>query len=158
MSHLNDIFPRARQEKLVVRTLDDEVLLYDLERHKAHCLSPAAAIVWKHCDGSRTPAQLAEVLETELGCPISAEAVGLILQHLQKHKLLEDIVLPEVGISRREAAKRLGIAALAIPFVTTLLAPTVAQAATCKTAGQVCTSNGECCSGICQGLKTKTCR
>ena len=40
--------PRARTEGLVVTELPDELLVYDLERHRAHCLNPTAALVFKH--------------------------------------------------------------------------------------------------------------
>ncbi|MBV9278705.1 MAG: hypothetical protein JOZ41_01360, partial [Chloroflexi bacterium] len=43
--------PRARKNGLIVRELEDEVLVYDLERHRAHCLNRAAGLVWKHADG-----------------------------------------------------------------------------------------------------------
>ncbi len=38
--------PRSRTEGLVVRQAGEELLVYDLERHRAHCLNRAAAIVW----------------------------------------------------------------------------------------------------------------
>ncbi len=37
--------PRLREEGLVVQELPEEVLVYDLARHKAHCLSPLAAAI-----------------------------------------------------------------------------------------------------------------
>ena len=40
--------PRARTEGLVVTELPDELLVYDLERHRAYCLNPTAALVFKH--------------------------------------------------------------------------------------------------------------
>jgi hypothetical protein len=45
------MFPRARAENLTVRVLGDETLVYDQERHKAHCLNATAALVWRHCNG-----------------------------------------------------------------------------------------------------------
>jgi hypothetical protein len=52
------LIPCARTEGLVVQTLADEVLVYDLERHKAHCLNHAAALIWKHCDGRTSVAEM----------------------------------------------------------------------------------------------------
>ena len=44
--------PQARPSTdFVVERLADEVLVYDLSAHRAHCLSPAAARVWALCDG-----------------------------------------------------------------------------------------------------------
>src|SRR5207248_2525045 len=36
--------PSARQDRLVVQELSDEVLVYDLDRHRAHCLNRAASL------------------------------------------------------------------------------------------------------------------
>jgi len=39
--------PRKRRDGLVVQELPEETLVYDLERHKAHCLEAASAAVWE---------------------------------------------------------------------------------------------------------------
>ena len=65
--------PRARTEGLVVRELPDELLVYDLERHRAHCLNPTAALVFKHCDGRRSVAQIARILRRELDVDAPAD-------------------------------------------------------------------------------------
>src|SRR5437016_4477048 len=57
--------PRARTEGLVVEELTDEVLVYDLQRHKAHCLNLTAAAIWKQCDGRSTAAQIADRLNRQ---------------------------------------------------------------------------------------------
>ena len=46
--------PLARRERLLVEELPDEVLVYDLDREKAHCLNRTAALIWNHCDGRTT--------------------------------------------------------------------------------------------------------
>src|ERR1044071_4757712 len=55
-------YPRARTDRLVIKELPNEVLVYDLERDRAHCLNTTAAIVWKACDGSTTPEEMAAQL------------------------------------------------------------------------------------------------
>ncbi|HJZ82776.1 MAG TPA: PqqD family peptide modification chaperone [Pyrinomonadaceae bacterium] len=50
--------PRARSENLVIRELDDETLVYDMERDEAHCLNQTAALVWQRCDGRTTATRL----------------------------------------------------------------------------------------------------
>ena len=45
--------PRARKEGLLEEAVGEELLLYDQDSHTAHCLSPIAACVWRHCDGER---------------------------------------------------------------------------------------------------------
>ncbi len=115
----------------MVTELMGEVLVYDLERHRAHCLNPAAAVVFKHCDGTRSVEELAALLERELGGPADPDCVWLALDHLGRARLLRQRVSrpKEAGrLSRRQLARRLGIAVL-LPAVTSLLAPTPAEAA-----------------------------
>jgi hypothetical protein len=159
--------PAKRTEWLVVTELLDEVLVYDLELHRVHCLNQAAAIVFKHCDGTRSVEELAVLLEREMGAPADPDCVWLALYRLGKARLLRQHVKrpPEAGrLSRRELVRRVGIAAL-LPVVTSVVAPTPAQAAaTCVTdcmgqpfgtpcsstapANCLCTCNG---AGVCIG-------
>jgi hypothetical protein len=44
-------FPCARKAGLVIQDMPDEVLVYDLDTNKAHCLNKSAAFVWRSCDG-----------------------------------------------------------------------------------------------------------
>jgi|SRR6266404_6365388 len=39
--------PRLGRERLIIDELADEILVYDLDRHKAPCLNQTAALVWK---------------------------------------------------------------------------------------------------------------
>jgi len=41
------------KKRAYVKQADGEVLIYDLERNKAHCLNNTAARVWQYCDGER---------------------------------------------------------------------------------------------------------
>ena len=59
----NHAMPRARQEKLLVHELTDEVLVYDLKRHKAHSLNKTAALVWQRCDGKSGVTEITRLLE-----------------------------------------------------------------------------------------------
>lgn len=145
--------PRARQSALVVQELAEDLLVYDQDRFKAHCLNRTAALVWKHCDGQKTTREIALALEAEVGAPVAEEMVWLALGQLEKSSLLaERVRLPvgQAGISRREVIRRVGIAAaVALPVVTSIVAPKAAQAANCLPAGQGCMTSAECCSGIC---------
>jgi hypothetical protein len=88
---------------------------------------------------------------------VHLDLVWLALDQLRKSKLLADD--PEVtaqltrrSISRREIIRRIGVGAVvALPLITSLVAPTPAQAATCVPSGQPCTTSAQCCSGLCQG-------
>ncbi len=146
--------PRARTERIIIKELQDEVLVYDMDRDKAHCLNLSAAAVWKKCDGFNTPAQIANFLRAESQANINEDFVWLALDQLARDHLLEEPLEWPAAIprlTRREAVRRIGIgAAIAIPLVTSILAPTPAQAATCLAKGASCSSPLECCSGMCR--------
>jgi hypothetical protein len=151
--------PCARQEGLIVRELPDELLVYDLVRDKAHCLNQTAALVWKSCDGETPVARIAQRLERELKAPVDERVVWYALDQLGRDHLLEvRTALPVVlaGMTRRQMVRALGVAALvALPVVTTIVAPTPAQATTCGGSGAPCTTSANCCppsicsSGFC---------
>lgn len=142
--------PTMREHGLVIDDLPDEVLIYDLERHEAHCLNRSAALVWRACDGKRPPAEIARRLTAELDAPFSEELVLLALQQLEKfHLLAQSATAPAQFplLSRRQMVRRLGIAtAVAVPLITSIVAPTAVQAATCTPSGQPCNVNVLCCS------------
>jgi hypothetical protein len=115
--------PKARTERLTVSELADETLVYDHDRQRAHCLNATAALVWRHCDGQTSVEQLAALLPQGEG----AEAVvRLALDQLSRRGLLVEKVAPLTGqarVSRREALKKLVVAAVALPAVMTIVAP-----------------------------------
>jgi hypothetical protein len=149
----------------VVKQLPDEVLVYDIARHKAHCLNQAAALIWRHCDGETRVGDVAAKLNEELGLPLDEEVVVTALDQLAKARLLEGPALrpaPDAKIQRRELLKKIGVtAAVALPLVTSLLAPT-AQASTscntfclssidCQTAASPCTTTCLLAANLCIG-------
>ena len=69
--------PQARKEELLVHDLDDETLVYDLKRHRAHSLNRSAALVWRHCDGRTTLDGMAELLKRQLSLPRDERIVHL---------------------------------------------------------------------------------
>lgn len=145
--------PLARTEGLVIQELPDEVLVYDRQRDKAHCLNQTAALVWKNCDGKTTVTNIAKRLERELKTTVDENVVWYALNQLSKDNLLVENVAPPAllaGMSRREMVRVLGVAAVvAVPLVTSIVAPTPAQAATCLPTGSSCSSSAQCCSGLC---------
>ena len=46
--------PQARRSGLIIQEVDSEILIYDQNTDKAHCLNQTAANVWKYCDGETT--------------------------------------------------------------------------------------------------------
>jgi len=150
--------PVARKEGMVVERLPDEVLVYDTGRDRAHCLNETAAFVWQQCDGRTTTKEMTRRLGEHVGATVDEKVVWLALDQLGRNYLLERRpVAPAAfaGMNRREMVRALGLAAVvAVPVVTSIVAPTPAQAVTCKGSGTPCTSSSECCppgSGVCDG-------
>ena len=138
----DDQMALARNAELIVRELPEEVLIYDLKSHKAHCLNETAAFVWNHCDGKTTAAEIAGLMEKEWHTPVRQETIWFTLKKLSKADLLqEQITLPEahIGMSRRSAVRRLGIGSLlAVPVVISVVAPTAMAGASVLAACQSC--------------------
>jgi hypothetical protein len=148
--------PQARRRGLIVEELQNEILIYDEDRDKALCLNQTAANVWKYCDGQTTVAAACNKLSSDLKAPVDEKLLWYAIDQFEKDDLLEDTIqLPPAitaGMSRRQLARTLGLAAVvAIPLVTSIVAPTAAHAASCVASGQPCTSSPQCCSGLCSG-------
>lgn len=142
-------YPRARLDCLT-KDFGGELLVYDRERNVGHCLNPTAAAAWKLCDGKKSISELAKVLTRQLSTPVDEPVVLLALEELSKARLMIEVEKPVRRTSRREAIRAIGIAgAVALPLVTSLVAPTPARAASCLANGRPCVSNAQCCSGHC---------
>jgi len=141
------VVPRARTSRLVTRDFGDELLVYDLERHKAYCLNQVAMEVCRHCDGETTIPDMALRIGNVLGVPVDEQAVRLGLVRLEKANLLDSPVAQIHHTSRREMLRTLGRAAVVVvPLVTAITVPTSAQAASgCLPPGSPCTGPGQCC-------------
>jgi hypothetical protein len=145
--------PVARTTGLVVKTLADEVLVYDLERHRAHSLNGVAATVWRRCDGTRTATEIANAIRAT-GVPVSVDAVRYAFDELARARLLTHPIAAE-GITRRELMRRLGATAAALPLVTSIVAPTAADAQSAcfqpdRTTVVACLGGTPCCApGVC---------
>ena len=154
--------PLARRDELIVKDCEDEVLVYDKTRDKAHCLNPLAAAIWRACDGETTPGEIAIALKPVHGAHIDQHVVWLGLEELRRSRLLDlssETPWPQTtGISRRAAIRSIGLgAAITLPIVASLAVPTAVEAATsCKARCNPCTT-GECCSGVCGNSTTTGC-
>jgi hypothetical protein len=143
------IKPRARKDGLIVQELPDELLIYDLDRDRAHCLNETAAFVWQRCDGRKSTHEIAQALGKKTSGHVDEKIVWLAIDQLDRNHLLA--VSPPrpsaIGnLNRRDVIRALGMtAAVTIPVVASIVAPTPAQAATCVGSGGVCTSPAQCC-------------
>ena len=176
MTRIEPVKPNARKEDLIVRELTDEVLVYDLNRDKAHCLNETAALVWKLCDGQTTVAEMSRVMRGQLRTPVDERVIWLALDQLERSHLLQSSVKRPTRkrrMPRREMMRKLGWAAASLPVVVSIVAPLAVQAATCRVVGQCCKPGSmdkslDCCPGLqCTGadcttpegnIAPKTCR
>ncbi|SRR5258708_32235669 len=121
----NILCPKARSENLVIQTLPEETLVYDLTTNEAHCLNETAAFVWNNCKGDISIDEIAKSVETRFGHAVDADYVRLAVKQLDDKKLLIESGLGGLAMpSRREAIKKIGLAsAIAIPIVASIVAP-----------------------------------
>jgi hypothetical protein len=112
--------------RFIVRQVDAETLLYDQNTHRAWCLNPASASVWRLCDGNHSVPEIAEKAGRELATPLTEDLVLLALAELREKGLLDESSAPPLpdGISRRAMIGRAGLAAAALlPVVAAITAP-----------------------------------
>ena len=140
--------PMARQNGLVVQEMPDEVLVYDLDSNKAHCLNQSAAFVWKSCDGAKSVPDIVREFEANGRGKVTEDFVWLAIDQLNENGLLDGSMAPRfAGQSRRQVLKTIGLASLvALPVIASLVAPQNALGAiscSCATAAN-CTGKTAC--------------
>ena len=141
----------GRRRSLLVRELGAETLVYDLDTHRASCLNREAAAVFEACNGASTLSEIRRRVSQRLGEPVDEGWVELAIDLLAQRGLVDAVSRPPSAPRRRELLRRLAAAtALALPGVTSVLAPTAAEAASCLASKSKCMSDAECCSGACK--------
>lgn len=141
--------PVARHTGLVIQEVSDEVLVYDLDTNKAHCLNRSAAFVWKCCDGSRFVSDIVHEFELNSSGKVTEDFIWLAIDQLNENGLLENAVSQRFqGRSRRQVLKTIGMAsAVALPIIASLAAPPTALGVdSC-----VCASSSQCFMPGCMG-------
>ena len=127
--------PRARRNGVLSETVEDEMIVYDSDRARAHRLNRTAAIVWRHADGERTVADHAAVLRRELDPAADEDLVWCAIDRLNAARLLEDQQTRSAELiraSRRRFVRKaalVGSMTLLLPVVASITAPTPADAA-----------------------------
>jgi hypothetical protein len=122
--------PQARRDGLITQELADELVVYDVDSNEAHCLNAAAAQVWRRCDGETSIEDLAAALEGETDRDAAPDVARHALDQLAASGLLERSIDPS-GITRGQLVRRVGVAAaVALPLVSSIVAPTAAEAQT----------------------------
>ena len=150
--------PKARTEKLIIKELPDETLVYDLESNQAHCLNKSASWVWRHCDGKTTVDDLSKAMAYETGGAADDNLIWFALQQLERFNLLTVTpTLPPdlVVLNRRRWVQQVGFAAIALPLIISISAPDANAQGSCPAPpakqpnGCPCNGNGNCLSGNC---------
>lgn len=145
--------PLSRKSNLVTQELESEVLIYDLTINKAFCLNQTSGLVYQLCDGMRTIADISDEISKRLKTLVGEDFIYLALDELKKNNLLEnadELTNHFAGMSRREVVKKVGLASMvALPIVSSVIAPSAAMAASILGIGAICTTNPQCQSGNC---------
>jgi hypothetical protein len=138
-----------------VEPVADDLVVYDRERDRAHRLNRTAALVWRHADGERSVAELADLLRRELDPHADDDLVWVALDRLRSAHLLETPLARSaeaIRTSRRQFVRKVGLVgtlALLLPAVTTITAPTPAEAQTCNCLlcceCETCNTSNICC-------------
>ncbi len=145
---------------MTVSVVNNEAVVYDKRRERAHSLNPASAFVFLYANGERTVRELAELTAAELGTPNDESYIEMTLHRLDRAELVERSLTPSTGlqkITRRQVMKQLGLVAIAVPIITTIAAPSPAMAQSgAGTPGgggkpnrSSCTTDADCLSGRC---------
>jgi len=151
------VSPVARTESLIVKEVDGETLVYDLKTDKAHCLNETAALVWKNCDGRKSVSEISKVLSADSNASVKDEIVWLALDQLEKFELLEEAPAKPsflAGMTRRQMVARLGIAAVALPAIVAIVAPTASAQGSLIPPTFCCVNPSDCSSTNCIQVPT----
>ena len=147
--------PQVRDGGLVVQEMPNEVLIYDLNTNKAHCLNDTAAVVWRACDGTNSVADIVKNFEKNGGGKVTEDFVWLAIDQLNESGLLQPGTFSRfAGHSRRDVLKKIGLASIvALPVIASLAAPQNALASSscaCAIGGggnTFCAAQGAACGG-----------
>lgn len=129
--------PKARNENILMQSLEKETLLCDTVTGKFYCLNPTSSVVYNYCDGKTS------VDELKRKTSLTDDLIFLALEQLKEEKLLEantEIPNKFAGLTRREVIRRAGLGTMmALPVISALIAPKAAQAASAETCDTACT-------------------
>jgi hypothetical protein len=143
--------PVARAEGLLVESVGEESVIYDLDTKEAHCLKPLASAVFMYADGSRTISEIAELAAYRLETPVTEADVADAVVQLETCSLLDSGPLAvRDGLSRREAMSKfakIGVAATATPLIASVIAPAAAVAGSKIPTGECCGHLPDTCTG-----------
>ncbi len=129
--------PKARNNKILIQEIENEVLIYDLTNNKVFNLNKTAALVWRNCNGTNS----VEIISENTNFPVNL--ILLTIDELQKYNLFEEEFvtnLPTDKSNRRKLLMQFAATAFALPAIITLVAPKSINAQS----GLVCKRNNGC--------------
>lgn len=151
-----EIYPISIRQQIVTQIVENEIFIYELNTNKVWCLNETCSFVWKMCDGTNDVREITKAISTEFKVNTDESIVWLTLDSFNKAGLLENgeevMRSAEKKFSRREAIKKVGLTTmLALPIISTVIAPTAAQAqSSCIPFGGVCNfdnfTQSNCCN------------
>lgn len=156
----NNSAPRAVSENIVTQEIGSELIIYNLETHRAMNLNSTVARIWELCDGKNSLEVIRAQAELILNSPLPIEVMELAVSELNKNGLLvkdanSNFMQNNPAVSRRVMIRRAGLAAaVAIPVITALTAPKAAAAASATAAlpdGAACATDDQCTNQCCLG-------
>jgi len=149
-------FPRARGEPLLTCDVAGELLIYDPDDCRAHCLNSTAAFIWRQCDGQTSVSEITRALNSARAIMLDDSVVWFALEGLEQANLIHTMQRGRAAtakLTRRGLIKKAGaMVALGWPLINSIVAPSAAEAASCRPPGAACGPNGPngtCCSGTC---------
>ena len=137
-----------RNSEVLTHDVSGETVVYHLTSDTVHALDEATAGVWRVCDGERTTRDLVAALKADGLAPTvtlaaldELERVGLLVPG--SHTPGQD------GVSRRRLLRNVGVGAVMVPTIISVLAPdpAAAQSPRCGGPGATCTDDTGCCPG-----------
>jgi hypothetical protein len=117
--------PVARSERVLVESVDNETVIYDLDTNVAHALKPLAAAVFTYADGKNNVEAIAELASYRLAEPVTSAQVTNAVAQLDALNLLEthELDIDAGGFSRRDALKVLAATGAGMALVSSVAAP-----------------------------------
>jgi hypothetical protein len=149
------ILPLLRTANLVVKELPQEILIYDLQKNKAFCLNETARLIMDQCDGKTSVDEAAGYLHRKLKANVSEEMIWMVVEQLQNADFIEkdyEIPIQTTRVTRRKILQSAAALGIALPMITSLVAPTAAHAqSSCLQIEEECNieaSPSGCCTGL----------
>ena len=124
----------ARRDGIFSEEINEELLVYDTRCNTAHCLSEAAAIAWRTCEGGASLDEITERLSARRVAESRAAAAELRPTPRSPNSLRRDsskrrAFKTRSGVSRRQALRRIagvGAGAIAGPMIVSAAVPSSA--------------------------------